>query len=97
MGDFGCLNLPTSPDPFLDALEYDPTDARRLLVAPFFVLEGLTRELPVAVFLLFPVTIVVRGYFLLPFFGYRRGPVANAEPTIPRPCGIWCEIGGVSY
>lgn len=67
MGDFGCLNLPTSPDPFLDALEYDPADARRLLVAPFFVLEGLTRELPVAVFLLFPVTIVVRGYFLLPF------------------------------
>jgi len=63
MGDFGCSIWPTSPDPFLDAFEDDPLVERRLLVAPFFVLEVSAFELPVAVFLLFLVTIVVSGYF----------------------------------
>ena len=72
MGDFGCCNWPNSPDPFLDAFEDDPETARLLLLDPFFVLDVLPLELPVAVFALFLVTIAVRGYpaSLLGFEGY---------------------------
>jgi hypothetical protein len=65
MGDFGCFIWPNSPDPFLDAFAVRPR-----LLDPVFVMEVLARELPVAVFLLFLFTIVLRCYFLLPFFGY---------------------------
>ncbi len=81
MGDFGCCIWPTSPDPFLGAFDEDLGAARRLLLDAFLVLEVLAREPLAAAFLLFLLTIVLRGLSCVPFL-VSEGTVANAEPTM---------------